>query len=242
MSQTSSKRNRRNPDQTRLRLLEAGERVLQSQGASEHLNLKLADACAEAGFSTGAAYAHWNSQAEFSHDLAHHMLAKFRTDPNMIIPDLIELTSDGATLEQALRRIAPIFMARFISDGRFYSTLRFWSLSESSPDLIAALTEHIKSSHDSFADVYLGLLHIYDRRLREPFTIDDLATAITGITQGLALRFRFEPDAVANNMVIDDDTACVFSESLIAVIYRFTRPFNGADEGFFADRTDCDYG
>ena len=90
-------RYRRSPDETKQCLLDAGERVLLQQASSDRLNLKLTEACKEAGFSTGAAYAHWTSQDEYRQELAEHMLAKLRSGPEIILPDLIDLTAYGFT-------------------------------------------------------------------------------------------------------------------------------------------------
>lgn len=213
---------------TRLRLLEAGRELLLAEGSLDHVNIRLADACTRAGYTTGAAYPIWGSQRHFQEDLAGFVVSSFEfAGPDTIAEELAQIVADTDDYVVAARRATKTFLDRFVLQDDFYLALRFWPVRTPSTELAAALAEGYRAVHESWTAMFEGLLAVYERRLRPPATIDQLAVILSALLEGLALRHRIEPDVVDQPVTgVDGVSSTLFAEGMIAVLERLTEPIS----------------
>lgn len=207
--------------------MEAGRQLLTEAGPSEFLEVKLIDACKRAGYTTGAAYPIWKSQRGYQRDLAHYVAANFEwAGSSAIEVELLEIVATSSGLEETIRRAAPLYLHTVVTNEDFYIALRFCSVREPSEELSSALLKGYEIVHTSFVELFSGVLELYQRRVRAPFTVDQVTAAITGLTEGLALRHRIEPDMVTPTFAVEDHEhrSTLYAEALLAIAIHFTEP------------------
>ena len=215
-------------DPTRLRLLEAGRELLLERGSGELVEVKLADACAAAGLTTGAAYALWSSQVDYQGDLARFLASTVEwAGPAVVASDLEEIVAVSGGPEEALRRAATAFYRRFTANEDFYLALRFWSVGQPSDQLVEAIRGGYQTAHDGFRELFAAMLALYQLELRDSFTIDQLTTAVIATTEGIALRHRYDPIPGAGD---NDALPSAYAEALVALLHHFTEPELGATD------------
>lgn len=216
---TTATNRRHDPAETRQLLLETGRQMVIEQGTRESIDIRVADVVAAAGRTTGSAYQIWASQADYQHDLAIYIAETFDWFAPMT-PDFIDtFAAAGLSLRELTTTAAKIYFDAFLAHERFYLSLRFWSVREPSPELEQAIRHGYESVAAELEPLFTHALTAYRRRLRDPFTMSDLTIAITAVVEGMALRHRFDSDAVR---VVGEPTDNVFSNSLIAIVEYFT--------------------
>lgn len=222
---------RQDTEATRLRLLEAGRELLRTRGSLEHVDIKLRDACDQAGYSTGAAYPIFNSQPEYQAELARFVASSFDwAGPSLFGDQLAEIIASAEDHVEAIRRSTQLYLSQFVEQDDFYLALRFWSVRSPSTEMADALSEGYRVVHDEFVELFTGLLAVYGLQLRPPATIDQVTMILTAIAEGLALRHRIDPDAVeASFPAIDGNPTTLFAEAMVAVTAHFTEPIPDPD-------------
>ncbi len=149
---------------------------------------------------TGAIYQTWPTQADFQVDLLFHLADLNATSDSVLdeLPAVIDAAvSDGAPVEETIRAIVERSFEYTRESALFYASLCFYLRAGN-----ARVREALRRSTDTFIDqirpIWTRLLETYDLELREPYTIDDLALAISSMIEGLSLEWISNPSRVGD--------------------------------------------
>ncbi|MEM7337627.1 MAG: hypothetical protein AAF467_03200 [Actinomycetota bacterium] len=214
-----------------MRLLRAARRVILEQGRDNPVGVRLSEVVRSEGLTTGAAYQIWRSQEEFHADVALHIAEEFDwAGPQAIMEHLGELLDADATIEEAVRSAGNLYIETFIRNDEYYTVLQLYAVHNPTEELLAALQRGYDVVHTGFAVLFEGVLGIYGRRIRDPFTIDDVAVIITALTEGIALRAKVQPDVVRTDLdlAVGQGPWHVYSATLAALTSQLTEPIPAA--------------
>ena len=208
-------RSRRQPkEQTRRDILDAALQIMVDDGATEQIDLRLSTVLDHMGLTSGAAYNIWSSQGEFRRDLAHHLLEEY----SWAGPDHNEIKIDfDARPTDEIRRLAELYLWSLTDDTQFYLTLRFWGVKDPSEELQQSIQAGYAANHDLWRRFYRDGFDWAGLRLRDGYTLDDFVVMATMVTEGAALRHRFDPDGLRS--CADRNLYC---EVLVALVEQFT--------------------
>ena len=173
-------------------LLEAGADILLERGLPRGLNIKIADACRRIGRTSGSAYQVWPSQADYQRDLAIHVARSV---------DYAGADTLAAAVNRALalhddeldmvREIGTSYFQNLVTNEFFYLSLAFWTETlDGDDDIALAIRAGYNDIQTQFESFFGGFLDTFGRTLRAPWTIRAMTMASTGLTEGLALRYR----------------------------------------------------
>jgi AcrR family transcriptional regulator len=195
MTQTEARRSRRaeRREETRADLVAAATKVFAERG----FHAASVDAVArEAGFTTGAVYAHFKGKDEL-------FLAAFEEYALTRVGELTEVHARATgTLGEKARAFADQWMARLAADPDFVLvSLEFFLHSLRKPELRAALA-------DRQAAVRLAVTRMLEEDLRAsgtelPLPAQDVATVMRELGVGLALAKLLDPDAIGDSLYGD---------------------------------------
>jgi AcrR family transcriptional regulator len=214
-------RTRRPKSATKAAILDAAKRRVIEDGLPELLTVRLTDVLEELQLTTGAAYQIWASQQEFQKELLREVVSDFAFAGPQSLPNGGDLAADMSQ-EERIRKLGQAYFDYFTARSEFFVALQAWTVKDPSDQLTQSVRTGYSIVHNQFAQFFQFSLQRYGRRIREPFSIDDAMTLVTACTEGLALRHRFEPDAV-----ITAGGTHLFSEALLAILERFTEPIEG---------------
>ena len=183
-------------NRTRQALLDSGIELLYDQPIPPCVSHISMDVVARrAGFSTSAAYRIWPTQQEFRRDLAVAAIAyRDRASIANIVADVRDLVDARAPFLEVLRRGGE----RHISDQRAISetvtllALRTTSVHDGGTSI--ASQARVAEGIAEHSNLHSVLMPIYGLRMRDPFTVRQLAQAIAAVAEGLALQAS-EPSA-----------------------------------------------
>jgi hypothetical protein len=185
-------------------------------GASEQVDLRLSNVLDHMGLTSGAAYNIWASQGDFQYDLAHHLISEY----SWAGPDQSEVKLDfDADPTDEIRRLAELYLDSLTDDTQFYLTLRFWGVKDPSAELIASVKDGYANNHDLWGFFYRVGFQWAGLRIRDGYTLDDFVVMASMVTEGAALRHRFEPERLRGA-----DGSNLYSEALVALVGHFAEP------------------
>jgi AcrR family transcriptional regulator len=221
-----ARRDRRRPkEETRQTLLEAGRQLLMERGYPQAIPIRLAEVVDRAGHTTGAAYQIWDNQREYQEDLALYVARTFQwAAPNASLGDDDLPAMDELTFEEAVSLAGRRYFETFVAREDFYIAIRLYSVRNRSQKLNTAIANGYDTVHDDLVALFEAFLRFHRRRLRDPYTIDDLAVAITGITEGLALRHRVQPGRIRSHIRRDGQPWHLYSTVLLALLEHYSEP------------------
>lgn len=190
-------------------------------GATEQIDLRLSAVLEHMGLTSGAAYNIWPSQSDFQHDLAHHLIQNYAWAG----PDRIGIKVDfDAEPTEEIRRLAELYLESLTDETQFYLTLRFWGIKDPSSELRGSIQASYAANHDLWRLFYQVGFEWAGLRMRHGYTLDDFVVMATMVTEGAALRHRFEPERVRGA-----DNRNLYSEVLVAMVTHFTEPVDAVD-------------
>lgn len=176
---------------------------------------------------TGAIYQVWPSQADFQADLLFHIAevdAVVTPDAGSVDEQIRRARADRTPAAEIVRDNIEESFAATISSAATYIVFSFYALA-ANPRVRAAL----KRSYDEFAAEvdrrWQALLTGFGLRVRAPYTIDDLATAITATLEGFAMRSRVDPDRLRDPF--GEAGWSLVSRTVAAIFTQFTEPVPG---------------
>lgn len=193
---------RRSLDTTRELLLDAGRDLLIANGIHVGMDdINLIDVCRNAGLKTaGSGYKIWPNQDEFRADLVtylmEHATASFATIDDIDatiarrpLPPLGELIRTAARANEELNTSTyPLYVV-------------LWLSAQSDASLGAVFREQDEKWLAVMAEFFAHILDVYDLELVPPFTIDQFATAISGLVEGFTIRRRATPELVPDEVL-----------------------------------------
>ena len=221
-------------------VLDAGLELLAEVGYSlNSTEVSLIDACRRAGLRTaGSGYKIWPTQQDFRTELLRHALT---TGGDA----LLQTERLLATLDQAGEDPSLTTLIRIASTENANSTIgapeyflnhALWQAAGRDPELRERFIESQRGLLGSLAEIYEGLLAIFDREMVPPFTVDMLTLAIASEVDGLASFCGYVDDLGVGDIVRPtgpDGEAeqwhllgCVTE----AIVAAFTRPKGHAGE------------
>lgn len=226
-------RRRRAIAQTRRSLLEAGTRlVLRSirlEGLDEvrplaHIRVKdvVNEAARAEGFlvTTGALYNIWDSQHDYQRDLMFHILQE-GSDPSA---------------QRVLRLAGKLFARRLPAEVAFAqladesfrldagSQIGRASTAFESYVSVPEIREAFRAAHavrlENGSQLYPLLLDYVGMRIRKPYTLDQLVTAIDALSDGLQSKREIVPELFE----VRGDAQSIFARASAAIFYAFCEP------------------
>lgn len=208
---------------TKRAILTAAKRRLMAEGLPETLNLKVSAALEELGLTTGAAYQIWSNQAEFQRDLLLEIVADFDyADSTSTSISLDEFGADD--VEARIRTIANAYLEFFRSRPEFFVALPAWGVKEPSESLRDAVVEGYAKVDDDFVKQFTLFHQVAGKRIKPGFSIYDLMVVVGALTEGLALRGKFDPSALTSNADVP-----LYGEALMALWNHFTEDDPGEE-------------
>jgi len=196
------------------RLVEAGWQVIDDLPlARSFAGATSAQVATAAGVTTGSFFHHFANASEFADALA---LSLLEDDPPMpeALPELLAAL-DEVAVTQLLRSAMNDLWSGARSDSatraEFRNEMALWArhrhpLGTPRGDLSTVadvLCQRYRAREEAPLAVWSALLDTVGRSTAEPFTTNRIATAITALWQGLALRQAVDPDAVDDELFGD---------------------------------------
>ena len=229
------RRARRNSEEGRRALLDAGRSLAHEQPAGPPLeHIRLTDVAERAGVSVGALYHYWDSQDDYRDDLLDEVFAPARFEPPSEAPVF------ASPLDEVIRVGASAEFERLRSSADLRVLMAMWSAAD--PDITPRVTEHFRTVGAQWAAFY-ACLAPDGRGAPPPFPSDPLAALLAAIGDGLAVRDSADPGSVptttAANGVPDEEADAAWTllgAALVALLPAFSRP-RGSD-ATFADFLD----
>jgi len=190
---------RRTAEQTRRLIIDAALQLLLERGASAGVqHIRLQEVLRTVGLTSGAAYRIWADQDEFHRDLAVEMMGLRVSAPTASATAAIAgFVEHGGTADDVIRaatrdhvEYAAQFHRRPESQDShvFITALALRTAAGSWPELRAAAAARHEESIDAFSRFYSELMTRFGIRMREPFTVRDLAEAMAALGEGFAVR------------------------------------------------------
>jgi AcrR family transcriptional regulator len=181
---------RRSLDETRQLLLDVGLRCLYERGVTVGVtHVKLNDVASAAGLTTGAAYRCWESQEAFHHDLAvAAMRWRDRHSIAATVDGIRDLVDRRAPWREIVRAGAAANLESFRNDPSFVTSIALRVCAPFDEALERAGKERLDGALHSFADLYGGLLKLYRRRMKAPFTLEHFTTMVAALSEGFVLQ------------------------------------------------------
>jgi hypothetical protein len=203
---------RRRPKlQTKQAILDTAVEMIDSDGIPERVDLRLSSVLGRMGLTTGAAYNIWANQEEFQRDLGLALLSDLSwAGPEVNAIDFEPRDNDP---EAELKRLAKLYFKALTSRERYFVALQFWGVRQPSADLQDAILQGFRSNEERWAQFYSLGLDWAGLQLRSPFTMAEFANAVAMVTEGAAIRHRFDPEALESDL---------YSEMLVAILRHFT--------------------
>ena len=150
-----------------------------------------------AAITTGAIYQAWTTQADFQTDLLFHIAeldAALVPGPEESAQSAAAHLEAGRPADEALRLTIDRAFAHTRDNPVYYVFLSFY-IRSGNPRVRQALHRSYASFAPAAHQAWQLLLDTYSLRTREPYTVDDLATAMTALIEGFALRWVADPDS-----------------------------------------------
>jgi hypothetical protein len=153
-----------------------------------------------APITTGAIYQVWPTQAEFQADLVCY-IGELDAAYEPAIAAAAQIVADGVAAgqpaEQTLARLVGWSYERTRESPTFYVSLGFFLRSGN-----ARVREVLAHGDQAFATairpVWQAMLDGYGLRMRPPYTVEDLAVAVSTLIEGFALQWKRQPERTAD--------------------------------------------
>jgi AcrR family transcriptional regulator len=219
--------------ETRAALLDAGAELLREEPVGTVLSQIKAPVVAQrAGRTTGAFYHHWDSQDAYQRDLLAYVLDPARIpSTSEAIAGITAGLQHGMSAEDVLRSATSGLFASVRADPYVPLWFALWARQGQDPAVHDLLLEHYRTVTRQLLPLYAALFAAVGRQLREPFTAEMFAVAITGVVQGLALRVAVEPDVVPLSMpspATDDGSWDLFGTLFWTLMQSMSEPIDNA--------------
>lgn len=225
------RRARRNAEEGRQSLLDAGRALAHEQPAGPPLeHIHLTDVAQRAGVSVGALYHYWDSQDDYREDLLDEVFSPARFEPPAESPAF-----DGP-LDEVIRVGASAEFERLRSSADLRVLMAMWAAAD--PEIAPRVTGHFRTVGAQWAAFYEAAFAAYGLEVRPPFTYETLAALLAAIGDGLAVRASADPASVPTVVPggDGDEAWTLLGAALVALLPAFSRP-QGSD-ATFADFLD----
>lgn len=230
---------RRSLSETRTLLLDTGTKMLVETGIQVTVgHINLIDVCREAGLKTaGSGYKIWPSQEDFRVDLLRHLLDStiVGTDTVDLLTDAVSSSNDLPALGELIRTAGASNAESNIGNESYVVYIALWLAAEFDNELRDGLRGSDSEWLSAFAHLYETVLARYEREWTPPFTAKHLAVSLSALVEGLAIRARYDPSLVPNQLLRPtgpdgaDEPWHLFACGAQALIEGFSRPIGSSD-------------
>lgn len=230
---------RRSLTETRSLLLDTGAKMLVETGVQVTVgHINMIDVCREAGLKTaGSGYKIWATQEEFRVDLLRHLLdgTIVGTDTVDLVTDALASADEVPPLIELIRTAGAANAESNISNDSYVVYIALWLAAEFDHELRDGLQSSDSDWLDAFANLYETVLERYGRDWTPPFDAKMLAVSLSALVEGLAIRARFDPKLVPNDLMRPtgpdgaEEPWHLFACGAQALIEAFTRPADRSD-------------
>ena len=198
-----------------------------------------AELARRAGLSRQTFYRHWSAGGqEFLDDLVAYLLAPERLFESTIIPDLNKVSeADPRTATELLRGAAIAEFETGMQAGPLLCQVVSWALlvdglavaavggPEPSDHVRAALRSYYNDYADDLVGAYEMLLEEWGLEMVPGVTVRQFAAVLTGMLEGMGMRWLVDPDLVSPSL---------YADAVLALVPAFTRRREGATRGSVA--------
>ena len=168
---------------------------------------------------TGAIYQFWANQAAFQADLMVHLLTEEPLPAeDRLAARTLELIAAGGPVEKMFAELA-IMAYRIARQNEIYDLSLLFVPYSRLPRVGDALRKSYEDQAVSSRPIYQALLMSGGLKLREPWSLDDMMSAISALHDGYRVQ--------EHSGVVDGETAhgeAVLAEASIAIFKAFTEP------------------
>lgn len=140
----------------------------------------------------GALYQIWPTQTDFQADLVLHV-AQLQS---VVVPHpagVARLVAEGTSPVEIIRQTLTAAVQHYRSDPLFRIQLAFYAHAGNT-EVRGALARGYHSFHAEVTPAWAELLVACNRKLRPPYTVDDLATTVAAVIEGFNLRWIVDPE------------------------------------------------
>lgn len=205
-------------NETRARLLETGRDMIRETGLPETLDIRIADVCARATMTTGAAYNIWQNQDDYRRDLAVFLASDFGWADTNTIFEATSTLGPTSTMDDWVTAVCEAYFPVFTQNRDFYLILHYWGVDNPSPRLTTAIRDGYNTIHTNFLNLYTATIARYGLTVTPPHTLDDITTLITANLEGLAIRHRFQPERITT------PHTHLFTSIVLAITHTYLQP------------------
>jgi hypothetical protein len=151
---------------------------------------------------TGAFYNIWPAQEDFRRDLLQHLLSleRFGADQETLRALAGLLEQPEFDLDETVRLASTINFEGNKADPAFLLQMALWTRHRSDPEVDERLRRLYADLVGSAVPTYQAILERTGLRVKEPFTVELVATALIALSEGLTLRWSVEPEAVPDEL------------------------------------------
>jgi len=193
-------------EETRFELLRAGMDLVRSRGLAYGIDLRLTEVVERAGRTTGSAYQIWNSQADFQAELAVFIAENVDyAAPEQLEAEVRAGIEAGLEIRELVARVGESYFRRLVDGPEFFVGLHYWTSLDALPkEIESAKVRSYVEVQGQFELFFEAVFSHYQWTVKsDHLELDTLTTLITGMTEGLALRYRFAGDDQAREAIVD---------------------------------------
>ena len=151
---------------------------------------------------SGAFYNIWHTQAEFRRDLLQHVLSVERFEVGGPTVDTVadQVEQADFSLAETVRVAANLNFDGLKDDSSMRLKQALWSRHDCDPQISELIRGLYAGINTMLGPVYEAALTRAGRRMRPPYTIDHLATALAALEEGLHMRWTVQPESVPDDL------------------------------------------
>jgi AcrR family transcriptional regulator len=182
-------------------------------------NVKVADVARRAGVTKGALYHIWESQEAYRRDLLRHLLELEEQAGVRETQEVLENIPADEDIAHVVNRLSNFAYERLKDDPRMLARFSFYNYADD-PEVNALLAK----GSVSFEPYYERYLAAAGRRVRAPFTLQQLVVSTNAYFFGMIIRHRVSP--LVDEIVVDSDDRAwsLYAFGLNALLEHFTEP------------------
>jgi hypothetical protein len=190
--------------------------MLHEHGLPERLDVKLSAVVEEVGLTTGAAYNIWPTQDDYQHDLARHVVETFSWSIEAVEGQFLDAAAAGGDLTDVIRSVALAYYELIVNEPDFYVSLHFWASRKVEPELADAIRRRYSRLQSGLVSFFVTALAKYGLGIGPQHSIEDIVVAVTSLTEGMAIRARFDEAPLRDGEV--------YAATLQALFERYAEP------------------
>jgi BetI-type transcriptional repressor, C-terminal len=150
---------------------------------------------------TGAFYNIWPTHADFRRAVLDYVLSlsRFHGDRDAL-DAMVSVADSPLGLDVMVRQIANFRFEAMRANPATKLQVALWARHAADPEI----ADRVKALYDGISDrvnpFYAAVFERTGRRMRAPYTIEQLSVALTALIEGLHLRWAVDPGAVADEV------------------------------------------